>query len=382
MAGFDAVRPAGVALCASEHDVVLVVDHARRLGLPVRPRGGGHCFAGRSTSEGIVLDLRRLDGVRVSPGDLARVGGGVRLARLDHLLRRAGRALPTGCGATVGIAGLTLGGGLGLLGRGHGLTCDQLVGARVVLANGRVVVCNARAEPDLFWALRGAGGGQFGVVTSFLFATLAEPRMTCAELRWPGGAVIDVICAWQEWAPEAPDRVTADLSVSCLPGCEPEVLLRVAEHLDPGGAAPALRDLVAAVGVPAPGVPTAVRQQVLGWRDLKDVLRASDPPDAAAMVSRSQFMAESMPRSAVSALVDELAGAAHPRRELAFTPMGGAYNRVPAAATAFAHRDARFLLQHVARSEDLWVDRSWAIAEPHASGGVYPNFPDLALAFA
>lgn len=92
------------------------------------------------------------------------------------------------------------------------------------------------------------------------------------------------------------------------------------------------------------------------------------------MVSRSQFMTESMPHSAVSALIDELAGAPRRRRELAFTPMGGAYNRVPAAATAFAHRDARFLLQHIARSEDPWVDRSWAIAEPRASGGVYPNF--------
>src|SRR5262249_55167918 len=128
-------------------------------------------------------------------------------------LHAHGRTLPAGCGATVGIAGLTLGGGIGLLGRLHGLTCDSLVGAQVVLADGRVVTCDAGHEPDLFSALRGAGGGQFGVVTALRFDTVPEPLTTRIEARWTGPAVERLVVAWQEWAPHAPDGITANLTI-------------------------------------------------------------------------------------------------------------------------------------------------------------------------
>jgi FAD/FMN-containing dehydrogenase len=134
---------------------------------------------------------------------------------------------------TVGIAGLTLGGGLGLLGRTHGLTCDTLIGARVVLASGRVVECDAEREPELFWALRGAGGGQFGVVTSLVFATVPEPRATRFDLRWPDAAAA-VVAAWQDWAPDAPDDVTANLTVVAEPGRPARALVFGAALRDAG----------------------------------------------------------------------------------------------------------------------------------------------------
>ena len=183
--GVRRVRPALVLRCASETDVVRGLTFARENGLPVVPRGGGHCFAGRSSTEGLLLDLSPLAAVEVEEDGLARIGAGARLGRVYAELHRAGRTLPAGCGETVGIAGLTLGGGLGLLGRRYGLTSDRLVAARVVLADGRVVECDDAREPDLFWALRGAGGGQFGVVTSLTFATVPEPVTTRFELRWP-----------------------------------------------------------------------------------------------------------------------------------------------------------------------------------------------------
>ena len=180
------VRPALVLRCCSEADVVQGLTFARETGMPVVPRGGGHCFAGRSSTDGLLLDLSGLSDVAVD-GTRATIGAGARLGGVYAALHRRGRTLPAGCGETVGIAGLTLGGGIGLLGRRYGLTCDRLVAARVVLADGRVVDCGPDAEPDLFWALRGAGGGQFGVVTSLTFDTVAEPLTTRFELRWAPG---------------------------------------------------------------------------------------------------------------------------------------------------------------------------------------------------
>ncbi|MDQ6848971.1 MAG: FAD-binding protein, partial [Actinomycetota bacterium] len=119
-------------------------------------------------------------------------------AHVYDALHQHGRTIPAGCGPTVGIAGLTLGGGLGLLGRVHGLTCDALISAQVVLADGRMVECDTQCDPELFWALRGAGGGQFGVVTSLVFATVPEPHATRFELHWTDGAAAAVIAAWQQ----------------------------------------------------------------------------------------------------------------------------------------------------------------------------------------
>src|SRR6266487_1974481 len=154
-------RPRAIARCASVDDVVRALAYARESGLHVVPRGGGHCFAGRSSTNGLVLDLTPLNAVSVVADGRATIGAGARLADVYQGLHQHGLTIPAGCGPTVGIAGLTLGGGLGLLGRRYGLTCDRLVAATLVLADGRVVTCDEDREADLFWALRGAGGGQF-----------------------------------------------------------------------------------------------------------------------------------------------------------------------------------------------------------------------------
>ena len=375
LARFHHVRPIAVIRCASIRDVTRTLAFARHSGTHVVPRGGGHCFAGRSSTAGLVLDLSRLDAVTVRPDGSARIGAGARLAQVYDGLHRSGRAVPAGCGPTVGIAGLTLGGGLGLLGRLHGLTCDALLSAQVVLANGRVVDCDLDREPELFWALRGAGGGQFGVVTSLVFATVAEPRATRFELRWPEAAAVDVVAGWQRWASAAPDDVTANLTLVAEPGHPLRVVVFGAALRDAEPATVLLESLAARVGVRP-----EIRHQVLTWRDLKRSFAGPESYGAAPTVSRSEFFSRPMPASAVVPLIDEFAsGAAPGRRELNFTAMGGAYNRVPADATAFVHRSERFLLDHVAREGDRWLDRSWALAHAFASGRVYPNFPDPGL---
>lgn len=339
--------------CRGAADVARAFAHARATGLPVTARSGGHCFASRSTTTGVLIDLAPSNSV-VLTGGLAVIGAGTPLSSVYARLAAHGLTLPAGCGPTVGIAGLTLGGGLGLLGRRYGLTCDRLRAAEVVLTDGTVLTCSPDREPDLFWALRGAGGGQFGVVTSLTFEPVAAERTTRFLLTWPLSAAADVVAVWQEVAPEAPDSVSAGLKVAASgvtvfgAGEPPEELLKLR---------PAQRDI-----------------RTMPYVELK---KSFDDigEDLGQVLIRSEFFATALPSDVVASLVD-----LRPGRELNFTPMGGAYNRVPATGTAFAHRGERFLLEHVAPIADAaWVHTSWATAHAHASGRVYPNFPDLHL---
>ncbi|HEY6747879.1 MAG TPA: FAD-binding oxidoreductase [Mycobacteriales bacterium] len=372
------IRPCAVVHCASTSDVVSAVRWARERGTHLVPRGGGHCFSGRSTTDGIVLDLGRLNHVRVDTDGRARIGAGARLAPIYDGLDAHGLVLPAGCGPTVGIAGLTLGGGLGLLGRRYGLTCDALVRAEVVLADGRVVVCDAEHEPDLFWALRGAGGGQFGVVISLEFATAPGSRATRFELRWPEESAAEVAAAWQDWAPQSDRNLTVNLRIVAEAGRPLSVLAFGAALLDAAATHRLLADLLVRTGPT-----TAARfDPYLGWGDLKGSFA---PPveggwGGAVTRSRSEFFAAAVPPSTVRELIDELTSAPDGRRELSFTALGGAYDDAALAATAYAHRGHRFLLEHVADDGSAWIDRSWRLAHAHGSGGVYVNFPDAALA--
>jgi FAD/FMN-containing dehydrogenase len=373
-ARFRDVRPRLVVRARSTGDIVATLRYARETGTHLVPRGGGHCFAGRSSTDGTVLDLSELDGVAVA-GGRATIGAGARLAGVYAALHRHGRTLPAGCGPTVGIAGLTLGGGIGLLGRTYGLTCDRLAGARVVLAGGRVVDCDAGREPDLFWALRGAGGGQFGVVVALVFDTVPEPVTTRFEVRWRRPAVAGLIAAWQRWAPAAPDGLTANLTVEAAPGTPVRATLAGAALLGETTTRELLAGFLAAVG----GEPEVEVRGGLAYHALKGTF-VDRPEPAAGWHQRSEFFDRPLRPSTVDALGAALAGGTGGPRTLAFTAMGGAYNRVPAAATAFAHRDTAFLLEHVAEAGSRWVGTSWAIAHADGTGRVYPNFPDPELA--
>src|SRR3954453_18078006 len=171
---FAHITPAVTRRCASADEVADAIAEARDRGLEIAVRSGGHCFAGRSSTTGLLIDVEPIDDVELD-GHVATIGAGARLGTIYDALAAHGRAIAGGCGPEVGIAGLALGGGLGILGRRYGLTCDQIVAAEVVLADGRVVRCSDTEHPDLFWALRGSGGGQFGVVTRLTLRTVTAP---------------------------------------------------------------------------------------------------------------------------------------------------------------------------------------------------------------
>ena len=372
---FHDARPAAVVRCRTPADVAAVLATGAR----VHVRSGGHCFAGRSSGPGVVIDVGPMDGVRLD-GDVAAIGAGARLNAVYDALAAAGRTIAAGCGPDVGIAGLALGGGLGLLGRAHGLLCDQLLAADVVLADGRVVTCDAEHEPDLFWALRGAGGGQFGVVTQLRVRTLPEPQATSFHAAFAPEAAADVIDAWQRWAPDAPDALAASLLVTAPADPAAPVTVTVfGTRVDDG-------PLLDGLGVE----PVAFSTDTRGYRATKRRLAEGDERNAGPPrhgYPKSEFFRDPLPRERIDALVGHLAtdrreGEA---RELDFSPWGGAYNRVPADATAFPHRAERFLLKHDvtvpagadATAARAWVARSWALVT--RGGGVYVNFPDPEL---
>ena len=370
------VRPRLVVLCRSVSDVVGAMTYATATGDRIAPRGGGHCFAGRSSTDGIVLDMSGLDGISVADDRVATIQAGARLGQVYAALHAYGRTLPAGCGPTVGITGLTLGGGIGLLGRRDGLTCDRLVGAQVVLPDGSVVDCDCDREPDLFWGLRGAGGGHFGLVTSLRFITVPEPMTTRIEAHWPDVALEELVSAWQAWAPDAPDELTVNLTLVSEPGAPVQATLLGASTLEDGSTRELLQEFIERAGM-APAIEVRAG---LPYHHLKSTF--ADPRDRPerALRIRSEFFSHSMARRTLASLLTQLGDpGTMRRRQLAFTAMGGAYNRVAADATAFAHRGERFLLEHIADAADPWVDRSWATAHADGSGRVYPNFPDPEL---
>jgi FAD/FMN-containing dehydrogenase len=395
LAQFDDVRPQAIVACASPADVAETISLAKRCGLHAAPRSGGHCFAGRSSTRGIVIDVTPMSSVSVS-GGVAAVGAGARLSDLYDSLDDHGVTIPAGCGPTVGIAGLTLGGGLGIMGRKYGLTSDHLVGAEVVLADGRIVECDDHHEEELFWALRGAGGG-FGVVTSLAFRTVAPPTTTSFDLVWPIAQARALVDAWQAWAPAAPEELAASLLITAGGDVErPPVANLFGAMLAPEpDAAELLEALVAQVGAD----PVSVSRRQMPYREAKRHLAevgeqleetsTERTSPAGHPHSKSEFFRRPLPPEAIAALVENISNERVPGQsyQLDFTPWGGAYNRVAAGATAFAHRDELFLLKHAvvvapdASSSERdtarrWLNRSWASVRPWGTGGVYPNFPD------
>jgi FAD/FMN-containing dehydrogenase len=382
---FDHLRPRAVVRCAGPADVAETVAFARRAGMPAVVRGGGHDFAGGSSTIGVVIDMAPMDAVSVAD-ERALVGAGGRLEGVYDMLSGRGLTIPAGCGPSVGIAGLTMGGGIGVLGRCHGLTCDRLRSAEVVLADGLIVTCDKHRHGDLFWALRG-GTGRFGAVTALTFETIPAPAITSFRMTWPYRCATPLVEAWQARAPSAPDELAASLHL-IVPAdlAEAPVASIVGTMVGPPSAAtPWLDDVIARVGAD----PAYAELRHASHRETKRLLAADgrDHPGAYTF-SRSGFFARPLPRAAVDALVHHLAGerTTGQMRMLDFTPWGGAYNRVRPDATAFVHRTELFLLHHQAVVDPQgstaardWLGASYALTTAWRSGGVYQNFPDPEL---
>lgn len=201
-------RPALIARCAHIADVIAAITFAREHKLPLAIRGGGHNGAGLGTvDDGVVVDLAPMNGVRVNPANrTARVEGGATLGDLHHATHAFGPATPSGIISTTGVGGITLGGGIGHLTRQLGLAIDNLLEADIVLADGRFLTTSEDEHPDLFWALRG-GGGNFGVVTSFLFRLHPIDTVYAGPMLWPIERSEEILNWYRDFLPQAPEEL-------------------------------------------------------------------------------------------------------------------------------------------------------------------------------
>lgn len=391
------VLPAAVVECATEADVVAAMTHVRSNGLRFALRGGGHSFAEHSTSDGVVLDLAGLRDIEVRQ-DTVVVGAGVLVGALTDTLAGSARVTPVGWCRSVGVVGAVLGGGYGVLGRYYGLGADHLVSARVLLADGRIVRASADEEPDLCWALRGAGGGNFGVVLSVELRTRPAVPLVSVRATWPWERVVDVVDAWQRLAPAATKEMNVELSVyaSDFPD-EPAAIALF------GVVVGSSADEVLGPFEALAGPPSSVTRTVLA---AEEAARHCDyPGDAAEHVlprlppgerpglrlARSEFFPGPLPRSAITAVTKHLAQQRlyGVYRDLELIPWGAALSADNGGA--FAHRDARFLVKHTVQTgcratddtraaSTAWVNHSWGLTHRFGTGGSYPNYPDATLA--
>jgi FAD/FMN-containing dehydrogenase len=405
---YDSLQPSGVAYVSGAHDVATCLAFARKHGVPVAARSGGHSYGGWSSGSGLVLDVGRLNSVTASGGS-ATVGAGTRLIDVYAGLAGRGVTIPAGSCPTVGVTGLALGGGVGVTGRAYGLTCDNITSAEVVTADGQIRTASASSNSDLFWALRGGGGGNFGVVTSLSFRTHPAAECSYGFLSWPWSKAAAVVRAWQAWAPSAPDALWADLHLLVWADGRTQLGTTV-NYLGPQSE---LSNLVDQLAVAPSSASLHTRSYlgtmqvmggVSGWSQAASHLPGSLPGQSpSGRVTRESYGAKSdvftrpLSEAGAEALVAAITryprtGPAGGSAGVAFDALGGAINRVGASDTAFVHRDGLFLAQYTANYPDgvvggsgadrswSWLSGVWSAMRPYASGQAYQNYIDPRLA--
>ncbi|ASQ96061.1 FAD-binding oxidoreductase [Streptomyces sp. 11-1-2] len=407
---FDHLRPAAVAYIENTSDISACLDFARRHGAPVAIRNGGHSYAGWSSGDGrLVIDVSALSSIRTTSGE-ARIGGGAKLIDVYTSLGTRGVTVPGGSCPSVGISGLTLGGGHGVVSRAYGLTADSLTGATIVTADGKALEVSKNREADLFWALRGAGNGNFGVVTELRFRTHeAADGVTC-YMSWPWSKATKVLSAWQKWGPDQPDEIWSALHLSAAPGGTPTISISCFSL----GTYSALQNAVDRLA-DGPGGPGPSAQVSLRRRGYVDAMRMyagcgdtsttnchlpGDKPghstsgvlNRETYAARSDFYDRSLSQAGVRAMLDQVER--YGRRtggggavSIALTALGGAVNRASPTTTSFVHRRSRFLAQYTASwaasgsgtAGNAWLDGAHTAMRRYASGAAYQNYTDASL---
>ena len=378
-------RPALIVRCAGVADVMRAVDFARSENLLVAVRGGGHSLPGFSTCDGgVVVDLSAMTAVRVDPvRRTASAEGGCTWADLDHETQAFGLAVTGGLVSTTGIAGFTLGGGIGWLMRKLGLTCDNLLAADVVTADGQLVHVSEEENPELLWGLRG-GGGNFGIATSLEYRLHPiGPMLLAGPIFFAGDRAEEVLRFYRDWVRELPDELTTLVDLMTAP---PAPFLPEAVHGKP---------IVAVIAVHA-GEPERGRALVQPLKDLGDpIADLIGVMPYTAMQSlldalwtrgahnymRSAYVNE-LNDAAIAAIVGQHLAVPSPHSEIHFHHFGGAVARVGDDDAAFGDRSAQYVLNVIARSPDAegfdanvaWARDTTQALTPVSRDGAYVNF--------
>ncbi len=382
-------RPAVIARCGDTADVVNAVRTAREHRPVISIRGGGHQVAGSAVcDDGLVIDLSAMKGIRVDPAArTARAQAGVTWGELDRETQLFGLATPGGEVSVTGIAGLTLGGGLGATMRAFGLSCDNLRSLEIVTADGVVRTASRDEHPDLFWAARGGGRG-LGVVTSFEFELHPlGPEVASALVLYPYTDATTVLRSWVEVARQVPDRLTPEIglwSIPPLPDVPEE--LHGSKVVFVGGVYAGPADQAAPVLAPLQqlGTPLADLSGTMSYVESQSAL---DPlfPHGGRYYWKSHFLDE-LTDEVICVLLDHDASRPSPESVIFIRTLGGALMRVGDDDSAYAHRAARYNLSVDASWSDPdlddsaigWARSTWNALQPFGTGGVYLNFAGFA----
>ncbi len=368
-------RPALIARCAGVSDVIRSVDFARETGLLLSVRGGGHNVSGNAVCDGgLMIDLSPMKGVHVDPeARVARAEPGVLWSQFDHETQAFGLATTGGVISTTGVAGLTLGGGIGWLMGSHGLACDNLLSVDVVTADGRLVTASDSQNPDLFWGLRG-GGGNFGIATSFEFRLHPVGQVLGGLLIHPLDGAVELIRFYDEFTRTAPDELGSVALFVTSPEGERVVAIAVCFNgpvEDGERVLKPLRDY---------GTPLADMIGPMPYTQVQCMLDEGFPAGQQ-NYWKSNFLGD-LDDQAIGLIVEHLGRCPSPGSAIAIEQFGGAVCRIGKDDTAFNHRDARYNLLIVgiwpdpsAGEENVkWVRDLWDAMAPYSSGGVYVNY--------
>jgi FAD/FMN-containing dehydrogenase len=367
-------RPGAVVYCAGSDDVVAAVKFARSRSLLVAVRAGGHNIGGASVCDGgLVIDLSRMKQIEVDPiKRTARAQAGLNLGEFDMATQAHGLATTMGVNADTGIAGLTLGGGFGKLGRKYGLSCDNLISAEVATAEGRLLHASATEHADLFWAIRG-GGGNFGIVTTFEYRLFpVGPTLLAGSILHPYDRAREAMRFYQAFASSAPDELSLDAALATTPSGERVFSISCCyvgpiEHgeqvLKP------LRTYAAPI------------QDQISLRPYVEIQSAGDAifPRGRRYYWKAQFLRE-LSDPAIDVLLANYASAPSGSL-LVLQHVGGAIARVPIAETPYANRDALYDCFPISIWDDpeedaariFWARELWDAMRPFSTGGVYAN---------
>jgi FAD/FMN-containing dehydrogenase len=375
-------HPALIVRAQDVADVIATVNFARSQGLLLAVRGGGHNGPGLGTVEGgVVLDLGLMNGIRVDPvARTARVEGGALLGDLHHATEPFGLALPSGIISTTGVGGITLGGGLGHLTRQLGLTIDNLLEADVVLADGSLVTASETENPDLFWALRG-GGGNFGVVTSFLFRLQPLPNLTAGPMLWSLDKSEEVLLWYRDFITHAPDELNGFFAFLTVPAVAPfpenlwnQKMCGVVWAYTGADPEAAFAPIRAQFGPPALDWVGPISHPALN--SMFDGLY----PAGDQWYWKADFVT-TIPDEAVELHVQYGAQLPTGKSTMHLYPIDGVAARVPKDATAWSYRDAHWGMVIVGVSPDpadnqamiAWTRDYWRDLHPYSAGGAYVN---------
>jgi len=377
-------RPRIIARCANVADVVTAVNFARDNKILLAVRGGGHNGPGLgSCDDGLVIDLSVMNGIRVDPqARTVRVEAGARQGDVDHAAHPFGLAVPAGIVSTTGIAGLTLGGGHGYLSRRWGLTIDNLLEADVVLADGRFVTASSRKNADLFWALRG-GGGNFGVVTSFLFRARPVSTVIGGVMFWDIDDARRVMEWYRKFLPKASTECFVFFGIKTVPAAPlfpadihgRKICALIWCYNGPKGkAAKAMR---AVKELPAPLFEHIGPMPFPALQGLFDPLL----PPGLQWYWKGDFVRE-LTDEAIAVHLEHGAKTPTPLSLMHLYPIDGAVHRVKPNATAWSYRDVRWSMVIAGIDPDpanaeaisTWAKNYWSALRPHTAGGAYVNF--------